>query len=143
MPIVILFDVDHTMTVSEGPIDVEDLKKLKQNPNIIVGLCGNLRQFFLTVPNWWDYISVTTNFDTGPHYGWLIPKDIWLRMFRELAYPNAERYILVGNRPGRVNSLGVVTTSVDEDAAAKAGWEFILEDHWRLEDFVNDNCANR
>lgn len=118
---VYLFDVDETIEVSQGgPVTLKSMIELKAQGHII-GLCGNLNAFCTRVEKWWDIISCTTNFDTGPYLGGLIPKDIWLRMFRDTMFPSAEEYVMVGN------ILGVSGASDDKGAAERAGWRFISE----------------
>lgn len=121
MPKVYAFDVDETLEVSAGPILIADLLTLRRQGHVI-GLCGNVHAFCTRVANWWEIISFTLNLDTGPYLGGLIPKDIWLRMFRETSWPAAEEYILVGN------VLGVSGASDDQGGAQRAGWRFIKED---------------
>lgn len=118
------FDVDETLTVSEGPVTLDSLLELRKQGHI-VGLCGNLNAFCTRVPNWQDYISFTLNFDTYPviggPFGSCFPKEVWLRLFQQTTFPLAEEYILVGN------ILGVSGASDDQGAAQGAGWRFIKE----------------
>ena len=124
MPKVYLFDVDETLEISNGPIPLTALVELRDQGQI-VGLCGNLHCFMERVPKWWEYISVTTNFDTLTTLGGLLPKEYWLRTFL-VSCRTAEEYILVGN------VLGVSGASDDKGSAERAGWRFIKED-----DFAN------
>ena len=91
----------------------------------IVGLCGNLNKFCTSVPNWQDYISFTLNFDTYPviggPFGSCLSKDVWLKVFQQTTFPNAEEYCLVGN------IMGVSGASDDQGSAVRAGWRFIRE----------------
>lgn len=114
------FDVDETLEVSAGPILLQSLMDLRIEGHI-VGLCGNLNAFMTRANGWQHLISFTLNFDTTPYLGGLIPKDIWLKCFRDTAFPNAEEYILVGN------IMGVSGASDDMGAAERAGWRFIKE----------------
>lgn len=101
----------------------------------ILGICGNLSMFLPKVSDWHEFISFTLNFDFGFN-GWygisLVSKAIWLHCFQHATFPGADEYVMVGNQHGRTNSLGVVCGSRDSEAAAQAGWRFILED-----DFAN------
>lgn len=108
-----LFDVDETLTISGGPVTLESMMELRRQ-NQIVGLCGNLHCFMERVPKWWEYISVTTNFDTLTTLGGLLPKEYWLRTFL-VSCRNMDRYVLVGNR------LGETGMSDDEGAVLRAG----------------------
>ncbi|MDE2095625.1 MAG: hypothetical protein KGL39_00080 [Patescibacteria group bacterium] len=116
-----LFDVDETLEISQGPISLSSLMRLRQEGHI-VGLCGNLHCFMERVPKWWEYISFTLNFDTLITLGGLLPKEYWLRTFL-VSCRNADDYVLVGNR------LGVTGASDDEGAVQRSGppWRFILE----------------
>lgn len=126
------FDVDETMETANGPVPVQSLRDLRKEGHV-VGLCGALCRFMQKVPDWHEIISFTLNYDFGfngwygPQYG-LIPKSIWLHCFQHATWPGAEEYTLVGNVSGRTNSLGHVTGSHDSEAAAQAGWRFIVED---------------
>lgn len=121
------FDVDETLEVSNGPVTIQMMKDLRLEGHII-GLCGNLNAFCTKVPDWYNIISFTTNFDTGPYLGGLIPKNVWLHCFQHTTFPGAEEYILVGNVLGEKNSLGFTCGSADSVAAEAAGWRFIKED---------------
>lgn len=128
------FDVDECLETSNGPITVGMMKALRKEGHVL-GICGNLSAFLPRVPDWFEFISFTMNFDFGFN-GWygmgLIPKGIWLHCFQHVAFPGAEEYVMVGNFFGEKNSLGFVCGSHDSEAAAQAGWRFIKED-----DFAN------
>ena len=132
MPKVWAFDVDERLDCSNGPIPVSALLELREQGHI-TGLCGNLNKFCTSVPEWWKYVSFLLNFDTwmllkqGP-CGSCFPKYVWLQLFQHVTYPGAEEYIMVGNVFDRVNSLGFKCGSRDDEAAAMAGWRFIVED---------------
>lgn len=49
------------------------------------------------------------------------PKEVWLRVFKETAFPLADDYIMVGN------IIGISGSSDDKGAADRAGWRFIKE----------------
>lgn len=123
------FDVDETITVSDGPVTLQMMKGLRDQGHV-VGLCGNLNAFCCRVEGWWEYVSFTLNFDTFPviggSYGSCFPKEVWLKLFQHTVFPTAEEYILVGN------IQGVSGASDDQGAAQRAGWRFIKES-----DFAN------
>jgi hypothetical protein len=118
------FDVDETIEVSDGPITLKSMRDLREEGHI-VGLCGNLNAFCTRVTDWHRLISFTLNFDTFPVIGGpcgsLLPKEVWLRVFRQTTFPNADDYVMVGN------ILGVSGASDDKGAADRAGWRFIKE----------------
>jgi hypothetical protein len=120
MPKVYAFDVDETIEVSGGPVTLASMMDLRVS-GAIVGLCGNLNAFCTRVTGWQHLISFTLNLDLYPVIGAGLPKDIWLRVFRQTTFPNAEEYIMVGN------ILGVSGASDDKGAAERAGWRFIQE----------------
>ena len=45
------FDVDETLEVSQGPVKLSDLVKLREHGHI-VGLCGNWGMVTLHCPDW-------------------------------------------------------------------------------------------
>jgi hypothetical protein len=118
------FDVDETLEVSAGPIPIASMLELRDQGHI-VGLCGNLAQFCRTVPDWHRYVSFLLNYDSGypgpTNIGGLLPKDWWLRIFRDVTYSGADDYVMVGN------ILGVTGASDDNGSAERAGWRFISE----------------
>lgn len=121
------FDVDETLEISNGPVTLQMMKDLRVQGHI-VGLCGNLTKFCCEVSGWQHLISFTMNFDTVTVLGGLLPKEVYLRAFREVNFPIAEEYIMVGNVFGAKNSLGHVCGSQDSLAAERSGWRFIKED---------------
>ena len=133
MPKCYAFDVDECLETSNGPVTVQMLKDLHEQGHV-VGICGNLSAFLPRIPDWHRFISFTMNFDFGfgGYLGGLVPKEMWLHCFQHVAYPSADEYVMVGNRFGRVNSLGVSCGSHDDVAAAKAGWRFIVEDDFAM-----------
>jgi len=118
------FDVDETLEISSGPIPISVLLELREQGHV-VGLCGNLNKFITSVPNWQNYVSFTLNLDTYPviggPFGSCLPKDVWLKVWRQTAFPHADDYVMVGN------ILGVSGASDDKGAAERAGWRFIQE----------------
>ena len=118
------FDVDETLEISNGPVKLESLSALRREGHI-VGLCGNLNAFCTRVPNWQDFISFTMMFDTYPVIGGpmgsMVPKDVWLKVFRQTTFPTADEYIMVGN------VQGISGASDDKGAAERADWRFIKE----------------
>jgi hypothetical protein len=121
---VFAFDVDDTLSISNGPIPLEHLLELKAKGEA-VGLCGNLHCFMERVPDWPRYISFTMNFDTLYTLGGLLPKEYWLRTFL-VSCRNAEAYYFIGNE------LGITGASDDKGSCERAGppWKFIREDEW-------------
>lgn len=122
-----LFDVDECLEISNGPVTLQSMMDLRIQGHI-VGLCGNLTKFCCEVKGWEHLISFTMNFDTFRALGGLLPKSVYLLAFKEVNFPLAEEYIMVGNIFGAKNSLGFVCGSHDSEEAAKAGWRFIKED---------------
>lgn len=115
------FDVDETLEVSGGPVTLKSMMDLRIAGHII-GLCGNLNAFCTRVPGWQHLISFTLNLDFFPVIGMQnLPKDLWMKTFRQTSFPGAEEYILVGN------ILGVSGASDDQGSAERAGWRFIKE----------------
>jgi len=117
------FDVDDTLEISNGTISLASLMQLRRDGHI-VGICGNLNAF-CRVEGWQHLVSFTLNFDTYPIFGGpmgsCFSKDVWLRLFRETTFPNADDYVMVGN------IIGVTGASDDQGAAQRAGWRFISE----------------
>jgi hypothetical protein len=121
------FDVDECLEISNGPVTLQSMMDLRIEGHI-VGLCGNLTKFCREVPGWQHLISFTMNFDTFKALGGLLPKAVYLSAFKDVNFPDADEYIMVGNVFGATNKLGFVCGSHDSDAAAQAGWRFIKED---------------
>ncbi len=121
------FDVDETLEISNGPVRLQALADLR-DAGEIVGICGNWGLFVQLVPNWHQlvsFVNCSPVFQTSD--GCVVgDKAWWLFHFKQ--YVLADEYVLVGNVFGRVNSLGHVCGSKDSEAAARAGWRFILED---------------
>jgi hypothetical protein len=110
-PSVFAFDVDETLEVSGGPVAVAALRELVQAGHV-VGLCGNWGVFVRAVADWHRVVSFL-----GP-LG--ITKADFLIQLRQ--HVPAADYVMVGNDP--TTGLG---SSPDKEAAAQAGWRFILE----------------
>lgn len=127
MPKVYAFDVDECLEISNGPVKLQSMMDLR-NEGHIVGLCGNLTKFCCEVSGWQHLISFTMNFDTFRALGGLLAKEVYLQAFKEVNYPIADEYIMVGNVFGAKNSLGFTCGSHDSTAAERAGWRFIKED---------------
>ncbi len=123
------FDVDETLEISNGPVKLQSLIDLRVRGHI-VGLCGNWGLFCNRVQGWHHMISfVNCSLVIADQSGKLHGDKAWF--LSELKkYIPAEEYIHVGNRFGRVNSLGHVCGSHDEDAAQRSGYRFILEDEF-------------
>lgn len=126
------FDVDETLEVSNGPVRLASLMQLRLDGHV-VGLCGNWGLFVQRVPNWHKYVSFVNcapplfvqQLNAAP----VRMDKAWFLQELQRYIPAAD-YVMVGNRPGRTNSLGVVTHSEDEEAARIAGWRFLLEDEF-------------
>ena len=103
------FDVDDTLEVSAGPIQITTLRELAKEH--IVGLCGNWALFVNSVRDWHTFISFV-----GPME---MTKDAFLKQLS--THVKADNYFMVGNIQ-RVSGA-----SDDKGAAEKAGWQFIKE----------------
>ena len=104
------FDVDDTLEVSGGPIDIKSIDELKPQGDI-VGLNGNWAVVVRAVPSWHRIFSFI-----GPME---MSKEIFLKQLK--TYIRADDYIMVGN------IKGVSGASDDQGAANLAGWRFIKE----------------
>lgn len=103
------FDVDETLEISAGPIQIAKLRELAQEH--IVGLCGNWALFINSVHDWHTFISFV-----GPM---AMTKEAFLEQLA--THVKADNYFMVGN------ILGISGASDDKGAANKAGWQFIKE----------------
>ena len=108
--VVYAFDVDETLEVSNGPVQLFDLVKLRECGHI-VGLCGNWAMVTRHCPDWHHICSFV-----GPCG---IEKDDFLCQLRQ--YIPGHDYVMVGN------ILGISGASDDRGAAERAGWRFIQE----------------
>ena len=117
------FDVDETLEPAGGPVTLDSIRDLREQGHII-GACGNLAGF-CHINDWYKLASFLLHFDTYPLFGGpmgsCLPKEAWLRVFREVTFTDAEDYIMVGN------ILGVSGGSDAKGAAEPAGWRFIKE----------------
>ena len=104
------FDVDDTLEVSGGPIDIGSIDDLKPHGDI-VGLNGNWAVVVQTVPSWHRIFSFI-----GPME---MSKDTFLNQLK--TYIPADDYIMVGN------IKGISGASDDQRAAKLARWRFIKE----------------
>ena len=104
------FDVDDTLEVSGGPIDIQSIHELKPRGDI-VGLNGNWAVVVQSVPAWHHIFSFI-----GPME---MSKDTFLKQLR--TYIPADDYVMVGNIKGASGA------SDDQGAAYRAGWRFIKE----------------
>jgi hypothetical protein len=104
------FDVDETLEVSAGPIQITKLRELAKEH--IVGLCGNWALFVNSVRDWHTFISFV-----GPME---MTKEAFLEQLA--THVKADNYFMVGN------ILGISGASDDKGAADRAGWQFIKED---------------
>lgn len=124
------FDVDETIEISNGPVTLKSMMELRVAGHV-VGICGNWGLFTSRVTGWQHLVSFVNcapplfvqSLNNGPVR---MDKAWFLQELRR--YIPAQDYVMVGNRPGRVNSLGFKCGSEDEEAARIAGWRFILED---------------
>jgi hypothetical protein len=105
------FDVDHTLEISDGPVHLDQVVRLRSAPGVVAGLCGNWALVTRLVPGWHLVFSFV-----GP-IG--ISKVQMLEQMR-LHCP-ADDYVMVGNDPRLYGN------SDDVGAAAEAGWRFIRE----------------
>jgi hypothetical protein len=103
------FDVDETLEVSAGPIQITRLRELAKEH--VVGLCGNWALFVNSVPDWHRFISFV-----GPME---MTKEAFLDQLA--THIKADNYFMIGN------ILGISGASDDKGAAEKAGWQFIKE----------------
>ena len=108
--VVYAFDVDETLEVSDGPVTMADLAKLREDGHI-VGLCGNWAMVTQHYPGWHHICSFV-----GPCG---IEKADFLRQLRQ--HIPGDDYVMVGN------ILGISGASDDRGAAERAGWRFIKE----------------
>lgn len=120
---VFAFDVDETLIISKGPIPVSTIQRLYDNGDI-VGICGNWALFVKVVPNWHRMVSFV-----GQFYGYT-SKTIFLSHLKTNI--KADSYIMIGNDPAHYGN------SNDIQAAKEAGWTFVREDEFHLEDFINE-----
>lgn len=103
------FDVDHTLSVSNGPVKLQDLYALYGDGHIL-GLCGNYAVFTRTYPDTWSGLFSFL----GPMG--MTKKDFLLQL---KTYIPCEEVVMVGNdEPG---------LSLDGEAAIEAGVRFIKE----------------
>lgn len=118
----IAFDVDETLNISNGPINVKVIKIL-YDMNHIVGICGNWSHYVRTVPDWNKTVSFI-----GQMYG-LVSKEAFLESLKQVIV--ADEYVMVGNDPAHFGN------SNDIEAARKAGWTFVREDEFKLENYID------
>ncbi len=109
------FDVDQTLWLSGGPINLADLMELR-NSGHLLGLCGNFAAVTLRMPEWHYLFSFI-----GPM---AMTKEAFLLQLRQ--YVPADEYVMVGN------IQGVSGESDDHGAASRAGWRFISETAFSL-----------
>lgn len=111
-PIVYAFDVDDTLEISDGPVQLDSLQALREL-GYVVGLCGNWALFVRAVTDWHKLVSFLGPIQYTPKSEFLVQLKMNIR---------ASDFVLVGNDP----SLGV-GASDDKGAAIQAGWRFISE----------------
>lgn len=110
-----MFDVDHTLELSDGPVLMKDVWELRALDHGI-GICGN-----------WGHITfnqLMPNYQFQELFSFIGPMHMSKRQFLEQvkAWTHYADYIMVGND-------NRITPGVSEDAIAaeEAGWDFILE----------------
>jgi len=103
------FDVDDTLWLSGGPIQLQQLTYLKEQGHIL-GLCGNWAVVTQLLQGWHFLFSFVGPMEMG--------KAAFLSQIR--TFVRAEHYIMIGND-------GVTGASLDKQAAETAGWEFVME----------------
>lgn len=118
---VFAFDVDETLSISNGPINVKVLKIL-YDMGYIVGICGNWSHFVRVVPDWNKMVSFI-----GQFYGYT-SKEVFLTQIKNSV--QADEYIMIGNDPAHYGA------SNDIEAARLANWNFVREDEFRLENYL-------
>lgn len=125
------FDVDETLEISNGPVLLSAMDELREQGHI-VGICGNWGLYVQAVPDWHRRISFLNCSAAFLGDGTKVAGDkgSWLKHFA--SFVKADEYVMVGNREGRINSLGFMCASKDEEAAVKARWRFILEDDFAV-----------
>lgn len=111
LPIIVAFDVDHTLEVSNGPVSIGLLRLLAGTRWFVVGICGNWAKLVQEDPFWKYYCSFLGQMG--------MRKADFLRGVSN--YMPHERKIFVGND-------GSNNTSEDSAAAIEAGWEFVKEE---------------
>lgn len=116
--IVIAFDVDRILNISNGPIDIENMKLLK-DAGYIVGICGDWSLFVRLVDNWNDYVSFIGQWQQAGQ-----TKTEFLKEFKQ--YIKADCYVLIGHDPTHYDY------SYDIKAVKEAGWGFIRKDHFNI-----------
>ena len=104
------FDVDDTLWLSNGPVQLQQLTYLKEQGHIL-GLCGNWAVVCQLLRGWQFLFSFI-----GPME---MSKPAFLSQIK--AFIRADKYIMVGN----------VEPSPDKQSAEQAGWEFILEKEFK------------
>jgi hypothetical protein len=119
------FDIDETLTISGGSIKPAVIKVL-HGLGHITGLCGNWSHYVASIPSWHEHLSFV-----GQFYGYT-SKEVFLQQLKDamMRTGNVGRFIMIGNDPAYFGN------SNDIEAARLAGWEFIREDQFRLEDFL-------
>lgn len=118
---VFAFDVDETLTISNGSIAVENIKAL-YDAGYVVGICGNWSLFVKIVPEWNKMVSFI-----GQFYGYT-SKTVFLSQLKDAIV--ADEYVMIGNDPAHFGN------SNDIQAANEAGWQFVREDQFKLEDWL-------
>lgn len=119
--IVFAFDVDETLDISSGPIN-HNVIKILYDLGYVVGICGNWSHYVRSVPDWHKRVSFI-----GQFYGYT-SKEVYLSQLKSAIV--ADEYIMIGNDPAHYGN------SNDIEAAKLAGWTFIREDQFKLENYI-------
>jgi hypothetical protein len=104
------FDVDDTLEISDGPVSIASVRRLKVEGNIL-GLNGNWAVAVQRVSGWHSLFSFIGPMEMSKH--------AFLSQIK--TYVPADEYIMVGN------IVGLSGASDDEGPAKLAGWRFIKE----------------
>ncbi len=124
---VYLFDVDHTLEVSGGPVTIKSMIELKDQGHII-GICGNWTVFVARVQGWQHLISLQHPFHLCYYNekGERMDKTDFMKAVRQ--YLPAEDYVMIGN--SLRDKEKIPNISDDEGAAFRADWKFIKEENF-------------
>lgn len=108
IPKIYAFDVDQTLELSRGPVQIDAIKVLRGQGHI-VGLCGNWAVVTAQLVDWHKLFSFIGQLG--------VSKADFLTVLGK--YIPAAEYIMVGN------SARFGEYPDDESAAKEAGWRFI------------------
>ncbi len=120
---VYLFDVDHTLECSNGPVKIQSMADLC-NEGHITGICGNFTCFAKRVKYWYKICSLFNTFFMYERDGVRMDKTDFMLFVRSAV--DADDYVLIGNSLRDKDKIPDI--SDDEGSAERAGWRFIKED---------------